>query len=374
MENQTSSSQQVLRKKIRGKIIEINLQALRHNIEFIKAKAKAKIFPVVKSNAYGHGIENIVPTIDRYADGWCVGTVEEAEKVRKFSKKEIIILKGISESSPDNFSKQDNIKIVARDKYDLEEKIKKGFTNIFIKIDTGMGRLGILPKEIPQILRLIKSNRESIKGIMSHFAFSDLADIEFIKSQIKLFKESCQKIESTLGENITKSIANSAGTLYLKESHFDFVRPGICVYGISPFTKNSSISAEEKIYFIKNLKPILSVKAEVIAVKQIEKGWSVGYSRKFVAQNRTKVAVISVGYSDGIPRAWWEKGYVSFKGKRLKIIGLISMDMLCIECNKVKIAPKDEVEILGNISAYEIAEATGTIPYEILCNIGIKEN
>ncbi len=364
----------------RGKIIEIDLYRLKKNFEFIRSRTSSRIFAVLKASAYGHGIENIAPFIS--PDGWCVGTVQESEKIRHFSEKSILLLKGThSQDEDDLIDRLGNIYVVIRDMYDLEKKIKgrklkedklmknrmiddkkNTSTKFFIKVDTGMGRLGILPDEVDKALETIKRNKFSIDGIISHFAFSDISDKEFILEQIKLFKDLSNKIERELGKKLIKTLANSAGALRLPESHFDFVRPGISLYGVSPFGEGSNFG----------LQPILSVRARVIARKNIPRGWSVGYSRKFIAQKSVSVAVLGVGYSDGIPRLWWEKGYVFIPKtqEKAKIIGVISMDMMCVLSENLY--PGDEVEILGdNVPIYEMARETGTIPYEILCSIGI---
>ncbi|MCX7734068.1 MAG: alanine racemase [bacterium] len=352
--------------KVRGKIIEINTQNLLNNIRIVKEKVKGgtKIFSVIKSNAYGHGIKNIVPLIDEFVDGWCVISLEEALLTRKLSKKEIVILKGTSDKTETKEAAEKKFTIVARDLIDLEQKMKSRVPNLLVKFDTGMGRLGILPDEIDKFEDIVQKykGKSRINGIITHFAYSDFGDPNFIKKQNEIFDHISQRVEKFLGKRIIRTISNSAGTLIGDDFHKDIVRPGICIYGISPFGKEKDFS----------LKPAMSVKSRVLTIKEIPKGWSVGYSRKFIANERTKIAVIDIGYSDGIPRILWEQGFVSINGKRFKIIGVISMDMLCSLCdNSVK--PQDEVQIIGDdISIYEVAEKAQTIPYEILCSVGLK--
>jgi alanine racemase len=361
----------IVRKKEKGKIVEVNTTNLQKNLEFLKSRIRkgSKIFPVVKSAAYGHGITNVVSAIENLADGWCVALVEEAEKVRKISQKNILVMKGTFSDEEDQFCQKNNIWIVVRDFYDLTTKIKKGIKNLFIKLDTGMGRLGILKEELPKALELIKSEKAEnlIIGAISHFAYSDLEDERFISEQIKSFSEMTSFIEKSLGKKLIKTLSNSAATIELADAHFDFTRPGIALYGISPFGKNKKFELE----------PVLSVKTKVISTKKIPKGWSVGYSRKFIAEKESKIAILNIGYSDGLPRAWWENGVVYAKGKKLKIVGVISMDMTAVLCENVELYPGDEVIILGiedGITVYDIAEKTGKITYEILCSIGLKNS
>lgn len=368
--NEISNQEQKIFLKVRGKIIEINTNNLLENFKIIKSRLSqnSKIFPVVKSSAYGHGIENIVPFIDKFADGWCVGRIEEAYTIRKFSKKAIVILKGVEQNQvADEISGIENIFVVVRDLEDLEIKMKSEIQNIIIKIDTGMGRLGILPNQFQKIQGILEKHdrtKEKIKGAMTHFAYSDFGDMDFIEKQKNIFDDFTEKLEKFLRRKILKTIANSAGTISDRSFHKDIVRPGICIYGISPFGKNNNFG----------LKPVMSVKTKVLATKSISKGWSVGYSRRFISADEIKVAILDVGYSDGIPRRLWEDGFVFIKGKKFKIIGVISMDMMCVLCDDT-VKPGDEAYILGDIdgiTAYDLAERVGTIPYEILCLLGVR--
>lgn len=358
----------VITKVIKGKVIEINLQNLIENIHIIKNRLErgARFFPVVKSNAYGHGIENVVPILNEFSDGYCVGRVEEAHSVRLLSEKPIIILKGLENYQIDEISNMGEIFVVVRDLEDFEIKLRSKLQNLIIKIDTGMGRLGILYNDLQKILDLLEkyNGKDKIKGVMTHFAYSDFSDMEFIKSQNKIFDRISENLERFLGRRILKSISNSAGTLSDSVFHKDIVRPGICIYGISPFGRNNEFS----------LKPVMSVKTRVLAVKTIPKGWSVGYSRRFISADQIKIGVLDIGYSDGLPRKLWEEGFVFIRNKRFNIIGVISMDMMCFICDD-DVRPGDEAYIMGDvegITAYDLAERTETIPYEILCSMGIR--
>ena len=360
-------------RKIKGKIVEVDLRCILDNLFFLKEKKDkgALIFPVLKSSAYGHGIEHVARAIDEHVDGFCVGLVEEAERLRLVSGKPILLLKGTFSEEETEFCREKGIWITVRDEFDLRDKLLRD-TPIFIKVDTGMGRLGVLPDKIDEVISLVRIRRKAhlVKGVISHFAFSDFQDTKFIKEQIKVFERISRKLERGLGKKLIKTLSNSAGTLAEKTAHFDLVRPGIALYGITPF---------RDLRFSRELKPALSVRTEVLSVKDIPKGWSVGYSRKFIAQENVRIAVLNIGYSDGVPRSWWEAGHILIRGKRLKIIGLISMDMMAVLCPPdEKIFPGDKATVLGRdgdevISAYEIAEKTGTIPYEVLCGIGLNE-
>lgn len=360
----------IVRKFEKGKIIEININNLIHNLETIRSclSEGVKIFPVLKSNAYGHGITTISQHIDDFVDGWCVANLEEAEKLRENSKKPILIMKGTLSDEEDKEAISQGFWVVVRDEQDLNSKIKKGVKNLFLKVDTGMGRLGVLPDKLRKILESIKKingAEQLFKGVMSHFAYSDLQDRDFVNYQFRIFSDFASEFEKALQKKLLKTLSNSAASLSFKDAHFDFVRPGLAIYGISPFGKDKTF----------DLRPVLTVKTRVIAVKSIPKNWSVGYSRKFIAKEEVKISILDVGYSSGLPRSWWEKGYVYAGGRKLKIVGLISMDMMAVLIDNVNINVGDEVIILGDIdgiTAYDIASSVGTIPYEILCSLGLR--
>lgn len=354
--------------RVRGKTVEINITNLRRNIRTVRSRLQkgTKLFPVIKSNAYGHGIENVVRFVDSLVDGWCAMNMNEALTARRFSKKPIILLKGTLTKEENEEARRRKIIVVVKDQHDLREKLKGRMGNLMLKIDTGMGRLGILPSEIGSSAELIKEYKgeKLIQGVMSHFSYSDFGDMDFILEQNRLFDELSSELERTLGKRLTKTLSNSAGTLLGHDLgfHKDIVRPGICIYGISPFGREKNLS----------LRPVMSVKTRVLAVKEIPAGWTVGYSRRFVATESARIAILDMGYADGIPRRFWEKGYVSIKGRRFKVIGVISMDMMCTLCDD-SVRPGDEVQIIGDqIDVYEVAEKSDTIPYEILCSLGIR--
>ncbi|GBD02984.1 Alanine racemase, catabolic [bacterium HR19] len=359
----------IVRKFEKGKIIEINVDNLIHNIGVIRSRLSegVKIFPVLKSNAYGHDITTISQHIEGFVDGWCVANLEEAEKLWKISKKPILIMKGTLTDEEDKEAVSRGFWVVVRDEQDLNSKIKKGVGNLFLKVDTGMGRLGVLPDKLKKVLESIKKNGagQLFRGVMSHFAYSDLQDRDFVNYQFRVFSDFASEFEKAMEKRLLRTLSNSAASLSFKDAHFDFIRPGIAIYGISPFGKDKTF----------DLKPVLTVKTKVIAIKSIPKDWSVGYSRKFIAKEEVKIAILDVGYSSGIPRSWWEKGYVYAGVRKLKIVGLISMDMMAVLIDNVDLSVGDEVIILGDvdgITAYDIASSVGSIPYEILCSFGLR--
>ena len=344
-----------------SKIVLINRENLINNISFLRSKVRSKIYPVLKSNAYGHGILNVSEAIEKYCDGFCVGTIDEAIKVREVSSKNIIILKGTLTKEEDEIALRERFTPMVYDISDIEKKSKMG-VNMFLKIDTGMGRLGILPAEVEKIPT---ERLKNVIGLSTHFAYSDISDKEFTEHQIKVFTETSAKIERISKKRFLKTMANSAGSIFLQKAHFDIVRPGIALYGISPIKED-----------IKKIEPVMTVKARVISVKDLPTGWGVGYSRKFITREKTRVGVLSIGYAQGVLRALSEKTFFKYKNQNLKSIGFISMDMCMFICNNVNIQRGDEVLILGKdengeIKAQQLADLINTNPYEILCSLGI---
>ncbi len=232
---------------------------------------------------------------------------------------------------------------------------------IQIKIDTGMGRLGFLPEDFRSLMEKIRDYRFILlEGIMSHFAYADLKDMEFIKHQLMLFKK-C--IRDTDFKGI-RHIANSAGTILLPPSHLDMVRCGIALYGIYP-----SRDCRLKI----PLKPVLSLKTRIHSIKELPKGYGIGYGHTYILKRKSRVAIIPVGYGDGFLRANSNKGSVIVNGKLSPIIGTVCMYLTAIDVTDVTEAKLgDEVVIIGeqngrSISAEELAVFSSTIPYEVLC-------
>jgi len=331
-------------------IAYINSKNLLFNLEQFEKKSNTKVIPVLKSNAYGHGINEIFSILKDRVEKIAVFDLEEALKLNfegtlilKPLYKEDEIYLAYKNNFLFNFCSYKQLEIIKK------LKIKP---RVEIEIDTGMNRTGIWFEEFEKFYNEAK-NFVKIEGVYSHFANADNEDDNFSKIQYERF------ISSTKNLNIKKHISNTSATLRYNY-YLDFVRIGIGIYGIYP---NRNLS---KFLY---LKPVMSLKCEVIQVKYLKKGETVGYSRTFKANKDMKIAIISFGYADGFHIEGSNIVSVYAKNKYRKVIGRISMDMSVIEGDDLE--EGDFVEIFGeNINILDISEKLNKIPYVLLTSLG----
>jgi len=350
----------------------VDVGAIAYNISEIRKRIgkKRDLMAVVKADGYGHGSVEVSRTaLKNGANCLGVATPEEGQQLREAEIDAPILVLGLIQ--PEEAYKVVDFSLEqAISSLELAEALdqigsKVGTRiNVHIKLDTGMGRVGLLPKEAVAFAK--KANRFknlSIKGIFSHFSCADEVDKTFAKKQIEIFDRLVREIEAS-GVNIPKKhIANSAGILDLPESFFDLVRPGIMIYGLYP-------SAE--VTHSIELKPAMAFLTKVIFVKRLSPGCPISYGRTFMTQKETMVATLPVGYADGYNRLLSGQGEVLIKGHRVALMGRICMDMCMIDVSEVKnVQPGDEVILFGKgLPVDEIAEKIGTINYEVVCAVG----
>ncbi|GAB6072487.1 alanine racemase [Venenivibrio stagnispumantis] len=342
-------------------IAEINLENLKKNITNIYNYAKKEIIAVIKADAYGHGAVNIGRFLDKidFVKYLAVATAEEGKELREANiKKPIIVLGGILKEEIDIFNNFNLVPVISNF-YQLEQVKSLKNRNIHLKFDTGMHRLGFYKEDIEKINKLIFDNCINIEGVMSHFPSADI-DKEFTENQIKIFQEIINQLKAKNLKYI--HIQNSAGIIY----NCDFcnlIRIGLAMYGEKPI----------KDYPVE-LNQVMQVKAKIISIKDIKKGEGISYCHTFKADKDMKIAVISFGYADGLPRALSNKGEVIINNNKAKIIGNITMDMSIIDITDIDAVIGDEAIIIGSagnqkITFTDIANLTNTIPYEIMCGI-----
>ncbi|ACJ75751.1 alanine racemase [Thermosipho africanus Ob7] len=341
---------------------EININNYIENLKYFQKKCSpAKVMPVIKANAYGHGAVMLAKSAEKMGiDYFAVAFLEEALILRKNGINTNILVFNYLDKDFVPLAADNNITITIISNEQVEEYkdlIKK--PKVHINIDTGMNRVGIEPKDAMKIYEKLISNGFEVEGIYTHFAVADSLkkeDIEFTKKQYEKF------LEVNLPVKI-RHTNNSAASLSGIISCGDYVRIGIASYGLMP---SNQVKDE-------NLKPVLTWKSVVSHVKTLKKGESVSYGRTFVAPYDMKVATIPVGYADGYWRHLSNNGEVLINGKRRKILGRVCMDQFVVEADdEVKIG--DEVILIGKqgnefISAEEIADKVGTINYEVTCRI-----
>lgn len=351
--------------------VKINLDNLINNYRVIKNKVgDKKVIPVIKADAYGHGAEICAKVLmDEGADLFAVSSVYEAMCLRDYGIDANILILGYVPDRKINKILQNNI-IPAIYNLDFAKKLneeasKKGIkARVHIKINTGMNRLGFKKEEIDSAFAVLKELKNlEFEGIFSHFATSDEVDKTYSKMQYEIFEYAINKAEE-YGFNIKiKHIANSAAITDLDEYYLDGVRAGIVLYGIYP----SEIKPEVNPY-----KPVMSFHTSISNIFTVEKGETIGYGRTYTADEKSRIAVMCVGYADGYNRKLSNKGKVLVDGKyECSVVGNVCMDMTMLKIPmdaNIKIG--DSVEIFGeNISVVTLSDLCETIPYELLCCI-----
>lgn len=360
--------------------IEVNLNNLEHNIKEIKKviPLKTKIMAVVKANAYGHGIIEISKKLqDIGIQDFAVATLEEALLLRRnMIKGNILILGFTSINNLHYVIENDLIQTVVDEDYakkllelHFDKKIK-----VHVKVNTGMNRIGISYKNIDVIKKLYYSSNVDVLGVFSHLCVSDSKkkdDILFTKEQISRFISLRKSLEDANILNLKYHLQSSYGIVNYSELEFDYVRPGIIMYGV-----NSAEDTPSKIKL--DLKPLLSLKARITSVKEIDVNDSVGYGRAYIASKRERIATVSIGYADGYPRNLSGKGVkVIVNGCYVEVIGRICMDQLVIKVNDIDVKEGDVVTLIGDTSeilATRISKYADTISNELLSRLGERLN
>lgn len=358
---------------------EINLSNLDYNIKNIKAKlgSGTKIIGVVKADGYGHGSVKVAEVLRANGvDTFAVSTLQEAIVLREAGATEQIISLSLTPNFYSNVLVEYDITPVISS---LENAIAISKTAAevgktvsgFIAADTGMGRIGYLTWDenaVSEIKEISQLPNFKIAGLFSHMSTADSADKTFSRQQEQCFNEFYDKLIAAGIEIPMRTFANSASVMELPSVYFDAVRPGIILYGCYPSDEvdKSSLS----------LKPVMSVKATISHLKDVPAGFSVSYGREFISKRPSKIATIALGYADGYPRPYAPKGEVIVNGVKAPLAGNICMDQCMIDVTDVpNVKVGDEVIIMGSdgkntILADDIAKATGTINYEIICAFG----
>ena len=356
--------------------VEIDLDALKHNFEEIKKAVTpgTDILAVVKADAYGHGaLETAKTLIDGGAAGLCLATIDEAVELRKHGITVPMMTLGFTDSS--RF--EDAVRYdVEQSVYSLEiakalsdEAVKQGKTcKIHIKLDTGMGRIGFKTDgtETGDIVSACTLPGIEPYGVFSHFAAADTDDDEYTNRQFGLFMKQIEELEQKGIHFSKRHICNSAGILRFPEMHLDMVRAGIILYGLMPPGCPAPVVDID-------LKPVMNWYAKVIHVKTVPVGATISYGRHFTAERPTEVTTVGIGYADGLSRKLSNGFELVIGGRKCPIIGNICMDMCMVDTTDLETRPKvgDKVTVFGSErTADELAEALGTINYEITCDVG----
>ena len=359
---------------------EVDLDAIWENMVHMKENIaeNTKILAVIKTDGYGHGGVPIAKMLEQldFMFGYAAATYEEAHVLREAGVKKPILILGytfpycyeelIREEIRPAVYRRDTVEELAAAAVKVGQKAK-----VHIKVDTGMGRIGITPDEegLEFVRFLIEHPELEVEGIFTHFAKSDEADKTSANHQLELFQDFIKKIQTELGITIpVKHCSNSAAILEMPQANMDMVRAGITTYGLYP--------SEEVSKDIVPLRAAMSLYSHIVYCKTIHSGQSVSYGGLFTAQKDTRVATIPVGYGDGYPRSLSGKGYVLIRGKKAPILGRVCMDQFMVDISEIPEAMDgDKVTLLGmdgteRITAEELGELSGRFNYEFVCDLG----
>ncbi len=373
---------------------EINLAHVRHNYRELcswitQASASgrtAEIWPVLKADGYGHGARALATTLERAdAPGLCVSLLEEGIELRGAGVRgPILVMGGYYGRYRDGIEALVNHRLtpVVYDADQLQDiatalrylRFDKRF-GVHLKIDTGMGRLGVTDDELGTVLQTFRNCAElELAGLMTHLACADAPSLADTEGQLQVFDRATDNVRRAGFAPTVRHAANSAAMLRLPTAHFEMVRPGIAVFGVHPCPDHHSRQTPRP-----KLKPVMRVLTEVVALRDLPVGARIGYGYQWKAARPSRIATIPMGYADGLHRGLAGRGHVLIGGRRAPIVGAVSMDLTMVDVTDFEgVAVRDEVVVLGDqrgrfgqdtITADEIATYSGSISWEVLTSI-----
>ncbi len=340
----------------------IDLQALRHNYRLARELSAARALAVIKADAYGHGAVRCAQALQAEADGFAVACIEEALELRAAGiDKPILLLEGFFEADELALIAQHDLWCVVHAFWQIEaiERAAPGKPlRVWLKLDSGMHRVGLEPHQLQAgWQRLQASGKVDRIVLMSHFARADELDCPRSREQVQVFEQARQGLSAEV------SLCNSPAILGWPGMPGDWVRPGIMLYGATPFECPHEQAAR--------LRPVMTLESRIISVRDLPAGEPVGYGASFVAPRPTRVGVVAMGYADGYPRHAPSGTPVSVDGRPARLIGRVSMDMLTVDLSDLpQSGLGSRVELWGpTVPASEVALLAETIPYELFCNL-----
>jgi len=360
----------------RPTVAEIRLSALRHNVHAIRALLPpgAGLLGIVKANAYGHGALPVARALE--ADGarmLGVATVEEGVELREGGIRiPVVVLGGVDPPQADE-AHAHRLSAVLFDPVQIgylaraAEKAGRPFP-VHVKVDTGMGRLGLLPRDALEAAgRIASTPALRLEGWMTHLSSADgpaAEDREYTASQLAVFRGTLPAVRKAFGDGVAVHALNSAGIMRFGEEPFDLARPGIALYGCSPLPPGDASPG---------LRPVMRVVTKVLSMKELPAGHAVSYNRRYRCDGARRIAVVPIGYADGYRRGLTGRARMAVAGHSVPVAGTVCMDHTMIDVTGVPgVEIGTDVEVMGEASmgAEEMARVCGTIPYEILVQVG----
>jgi alanine racemase len=356
---------------------EVNLANLRHNLRVVERAANGRaVWAVLKADGYGHGAKGVARTLERAGvRGICVALLEEGIELREAGIRIPILVTGGYFGRAWCEVVRHELTPVLHDPGQVEalaEEVRfsgSGSHKAHVKIDTGMSRLGVNPADVERLAKTLTAHPEvRLDGLMTHFASADSDDLQSIEAQLDRFDAATETLRRHGHVANVRHAANSAALLRCPRALLDLVRPGIALFGVEP-----------REGMCKGLRSVMRVRSEIIALRDVPVGTSVGYGATWTAPRPSRIATVPIGYADGLVRALSNKGALLVRGKRAPVVGAVSMDMTMIDVTDITgAALGDECCALGPqkgplgedaITADELARHLGTIPWEILTNV-----
>ena len=357
--------------KVHETILEVNLQAIAENLDRYRSmlKPETRIVCMVKASAYGSGAIEVAKTLqDRKVDYLAVAVADEGAELRKAGiTTSIMVMNPERTSFGTLFDQKLEPEVYSFHLLDMIIRAAEhnGITNfpIHVKIDTGMHRLGFAPDDVPELVRRLQRQTAVIPcSVFSHFVGSDSPDFDnFTKTQIERFTQAADTLQAAFKHHIIRHICNSAGIERFPQYQYDMVRLGLGLYGINPLDNQP-------------LETVCTLKTTILQIRELEKGETVGYSRKGKITKHSRIAAIPIGYADGLDRHLGNgRGYCLVNGAKSYYVGNICMDVCMIDVTDIDCQEGDTVEIFGpNLPVHVLSDILGTIPYEIISTVSIR--
>jgi len=339
----------------------LDLGALRHNLGVARDLApSARVMAVVKADAYGHGAATVARALEGLVDALAVAAIEEALALRRAGvTAPILLLQGVFEAAELPVCAEHGLRVMIdneRQLHWLEDAVLPGPLSVWLKVDTGMHRLGVVPALAAAFHRRLRECHNVAGEVVTctHFACADQLDSDLTERQLERFAA------ATAGLPGPRSAANSPAVLAWPAAHYDWIRPGYMLYGDSPLDRPHPAAAR--------LRPVMTLTSAVISVREVPAGQTVGYGATWTAPRDSRIATVTVGYGDGYPRAAAAGTPVLVRGRRAPLAGRVSMDMITVDVTDLpQVQAGDEVVLWGEgLPVGEVARCAGTIGYELL--------